>query len=246
MTATSLLYVPIARRRLGLAWALTLGALFLSVDSAFLLTTLVKFPDGGWFPVLVAALLFVVMTTWRRGAELLSRKLVDATIPIRLFIADLARSKPMRVPGTAVFMAGQTEGLPVALGHHFKLTSVLHERVVLLTVSTERVPVVPFDERIEIEDLGEGFARVQARYGFTQTPRIRDVLRACAARGLPIGLMETSFFLGRVTVLETARGQLSRWRRRLFAFLHHNAQPAFQFFGIPPGRTVELGLQVEL
>jgi KUP system potassium uptake protein len=246
MTATTLLYLPTARERLGPGHALGLGALFLTVDLAFLGACLVKFADGGWFPILTAAGLFAVMTTWRRGADLLSQQLSVAALPLDAFIDDVRRTKPPRARGTAVFMSGQPGGLPVALGHHFKLTGVLHERVVLLTVSTVRVPLVPLAERVEIEDLGEGFLRVQARYGFLQTPRIRDVLRGCALRGLELEVQEASFFLGRVTVLRSARRQIAPWRHRLFSFLHHNAQPAFEFFGIPPGRVVELGLQVQL
>ena len=168
------------------------------------------------------------------------------TLPLTAFIADVANSKPLRVPGTAVFMSGYPDGLPLALGHHFKHSKVLHERIVLLSITTEHVPVVPREDRVRVEFLGEGFVRVGARYGFTQTPSIADVMRQIAATGVPVSVEEASFFLGRVTVLASGKRELAGWRKRLFAILHYTAQPATGYFGIPPGRAVELGMQITI
>jgi KUP system potassium uptake protein len=246
MTATTLLYLPAALRRYGLVAVAAMGLLFLTVDLAFLAANFSKVFHGGAFPVLIGAALFVVMTTWKRGTELLNRHLNEFTLPLTSFIADVARSAPQRVAGTAVFMSGYPDGLPPALGHHFKHSKVLHERVVLLSIVTEHVPFVLASERVSVERLGEGFVRVMARFGFMQTPTIEDVLRLMSAAGEPVTIDQASFFLGRVTVLAGPHRDLSRWRKRLFSLLHFSAQPAIGYYGIPPGRAVELGMQITL
>jgi KUP system potassium uptake protein len=246
MTATTLLYLPVARLRYGVAAFAGLGLLFLTVDLTFLYANATKILHGGAFPVLIGMALFVVMTTWKRGTELLNRHLNEFMLPLTSFIADVARSKPLRVPGTAVFMSGYPDGLPPALGHHFKHSKVLHERIVLLSIVTEHVPVVAAHERVSVERLGEGFVRVMARFGFMQTPAIEDVLRLMSAAGEPVTIDQASFFLGRVTVLAGQQHELSYWRKRLFSVLHYSAQPAIGYFGIPPGRAVELGMQITL
>lgn len=247
MTATSLLFFAVARRRIGLAAASILSAAFLFVDLSFLISTAAKILDGAWLPLLIGGALLGVMTSWRLGTDRLARQLAAASPPITRFVEDVRAMQPQRVRGTAVFMAGQSDGLPVALGHHFKHTQMLHERIVLLTISAEPVPWIDGAERVTVEDLGEGFVRVVARYGFMQAPRMDEILRRCARRGLEVDVNRASFFLGRVSVVASTTTQAMRpWRRRLYAFLHRNAQPAFEFFGIPPGRVVELGLQVAL
>ncbi len=246
MTTTTILFLPIARRRLGLLPAIGLGALFLSVDLAFLGANVPKIPHGGAFPLLIGLVLFTVMTTWRRGTELLNQHLNDVTLPLTSFVADVGREKPLRVPGTAVFMSGYPDGLPLALGHHFKHSKVLHEKIVLLSIVTEHYPSVPRRDRVRVEFLGEGFVRVTARYGFMQNPSIEDVLRQIAATGVPVSMDEASFFLGRVTVLSGPKGDMALWRKKLFAMLHYTAQPAAGYFGIPPGRAVELGMQITI
>jgi KUP system potassium uptake protein len=246
MIATSLVYVPVAWRRYGPIPALLLASLFLSVDLALFGANVPKIPHGGAFPLLIGLVLFAVMTTWKRGTDLLNQHLNAVTLPLTAFIADVARSKPQRVAGTAVFMSGYPDGLPLALGHHFKHTKVLHERIVLLSIVTEHVPSVPRNDRVRVEFLGEGFVRVTARYGFVQTPAISDVLLQIAATGVPVSVDQASFFLGRVTVLSGPRRELAGWRKKLFAVLHYTAQPATGYFGIPPGRAVELGMQVSI
>jgi KUP system potassium uptake protein len=246
MIATTVVFVPVAWRRYGAIPALTLAALFLVTDVALFGANVPKIPHGGAFPLFIGLALFAVMTTWKRGTDLLNQHLNAVTLPLTAFIADVARSKPQRVAGTAVFMSGYPDGLPLALGHHFKHTKVLHERIVLLSIVTEHVPAVPRNDRVRVEFLGEGFVRVTARYGFVQTPSIEDVLRQIAATGVPVSVDQASFFLGRVTVLSGPRKELSAWRKKLFAALHYTAQPAAGYFGIPPGRAVELGMQVSI
>ncbi len=246
MAVTTFLFVPVAIRRYGAPVALALGALFLIVDLALFGANLPKTPHGGLFPLSVGLVLFIIMTTWKRGTDLLNRHLNDVTLPLTAFIADVGREKPLRVPGTAVFMSGYPDGLPLALGHHFKHSKVLHERIVLLSITTEHVPSVPRNDRVRVEFLGEGFVRVTARFGFSQTPTISEIVRQIAATGVPVSVETASFFLGRVTVLASGKRDLAGWRKRLFAVLHYTAQPAAGYFGIPPGRAVELGMQITI
>ena len=246
MSVTTFLFVPVAARRIGWPAALAAGALFLAVDLSLFGANLPKTPHGGAFPLVTGLLLLIVMTTWKRGTDILNRHLNDVTLPLTAFIADVAREKPQRVPGTAVFMSGYPDGLPLALGHHFKHSKVLHERIVLLSITTEHVPSVPRNDRVRVEFLGEGFVRVAARYGFTQSPAISEIVRLIAATGVPISVDTASFFLGRVTVLASGKRELATWRKKLFAALHYTAQPAAGYFGIPPGRAVELGMQITI
>ena len=246
MAVTTFLFVPIAARRYGWLAAGALCSGFLVIDLTLFGANLPKTPHGGAFPLAMGLVLFTIMTTWKRGTDLLNTHLNDVTLPLTAFIADVASSKPLRVPGTAVFMSGYPDGLPLALGHHFKHSKVLHERIVLLSITTEHVPMVPREDRVRVEFLGEGFVRVSARYGFTQTPSITDVMRQIAATGVPVSVEEASFFLGRVTVLPVGKRELAGWRKRLFAILHYTAQPATGYFGIPPGRAVELGMQITI
>jgi KUP system potassium uptake protein len=246
MTATTILFLPIARRRFGLLPSLGIGALFLVVDLSLFASNVPKIPHGGAFPLFVGIVLFAIMTTWRRGTDLLNQHLNEVTLPLTSFIADVGREKPLRVPGTAVFMSGYPDGLPLALGHHFKHSKVLHQRVILLSIVTEHYPYVRSPDRVKVEPMGEGFVRVTARYGFMQSPAIEDVLRQIAATGIPVTMDEVSFFLGRVTVLSGSRRDMALWRKKLFAALHYTAQPAIGYFGIPPGRAVELGMQITI
>jgi len=248
MTITSLLFFRVARDRWG--WSpLKAGALtclFLSFDLTFFLANVVKIPQGGWLPILVAAALFAMMTTWKKGRAALGRFMIANTLPLDLFMADVRTTRPPRVKGTAVFMTGNPDGAPPVLLHHFKHNKVLHKQVVLLSVVTEHRPEVPESERITIRDMGDDFFQVTARYGFMQTPNVLDVIASCGRRGLTMAEGDTSFYLGRETLLTTGRADLSRWRKSLFAFLSRNARPANAFFQIPPNRVIELGTQVEL
>jgi KUP system potassium uptake protein len=230
------------------AWkAAPLAGLFLLVDLAFFCSTAVKLPDGGWFPILMATGIFTVMTTWAAGRRYLAQALAGAMMPLDLFLTDVETTKPTRVRGTAVFMASNANGVPVILLHHFKHNQVLHDQVVLLTVIAEHIPEVPHERRLKVDDLGHGFYRVTVTYGFMQTPDIPRALREeCPKHGLTLVPDRTSYYLGRETLLPSGASQMARWRKQLFAFVSRNARPATSYFGLPPNRVVELGMQVDL
>jgi KUP system potassium uptake protein len=252
MTITTLLFAVVARS----LWhwplwrvSLIVGALLL-VDLAFFGANLLKIPDGGWFPLLVAALIYLLMSTWKRGRDRLSQIANENTLPIELFLNDIARRKPPRVPGVAIFLTSVEGGAPPVLLHHLKHNKVLHEKVVLMSVRTEEFPMVDDDERVHCSEMGEGFYQVVARYGFMETPDVPTALRLLGAPGAtkPVQLkpMEASFYLGRETIIPTRKGWMPRWRKKLFAFMARNAQSAAAFFNLPPNRVVELGAQIQL
>jgi KUP system potassium uptake protein len=249
MSITSILFYAVARTRW--KWsrlqAGSVTALFLCFDLAFFLANATKIADGGWVPLAMALVVFTIMTTWKRGRDALYAFLRGITLPLDLFMEDMARQEPHRVKGTAVFMTSNPDGAPPVLLHHFKHNKVLHEQVVLLAIMTHHEPEVRSKERIQhIKDLGHGFHQVTAAYGFMQTPNVLEVLQRCADAGLVTDKNDTSFFLGRETLLITDRPGMAKWRKILFAFLSRNARPANAFFRIPPNRVVELGTQIEL
>jgi KUP system potassium uptake protein len=249
MGVTSILFFAVARTQWGWGFtkAFALTAVFLIVDLAFFSANAVKIADGGWFPLVIGAGVLTMMTTWKRGRVILYDFIKSGTLPIEAFLVDVTRRKPVRVKGTAVFMTSNPEGAPPVLLHHFKHNKVLHEQVVLLSVATMHQPEIPKPERISaLRDLGEGFFQVTASYGFMQTPNVQEVLEDCAQAGLKTSHDDTSFFLGRETLLVTNRRSMATWRKFLFVFLSKNARPANAFFRIPPNRVVELGTQIEL
>jgi len=249
MGITTVLTYVVARERWGVrrAVALPIAGVFLTVDLAFFGANMVKVTEGGWFPLTLAAFIFTLMTTWKRGREILAAKLRAASMNLKDLLESFQGAHPpLRVPGTAVFMTSNPEGSPSALLHNLKHNKVLHEQVVLLTILSEDVPHVPPEERVEVEQLEQGFARVIARYGFMENPSIADILKRCREQGLQFQLMSTSFFLGRETLIPSKQPGMARWREALFAWMSRNARSATAFFRIPPNRVVELGAQVEL
>jgi len=246
MAITTLVYYVVVTRAWG--WsplkAGALAALFLTFDIAFFGANAAKFMHGGWFPVTVAAGIFTVMTTWKRGRRELADKFRAAMLPLDAFLEDLEATKPPRVRGTAVFMASSAQGTPPALLHHFKHNQVLHEQVVLLTVESAPVPEIPASGRAIAVDKGHGVVHVTLRYGFMESPDVPRALKACP--NLTIDLPRTSYYVGRETLLATGTGKMARWRKWLFAFISRNARPATAYFGLPPGRVVELGMQIDL
>jgi KUP system potassium uptake protein len=247
MAITTILFAYVTRQRWG--WSKWKSgaflAFFLAVDLTFFAANLLKVPHGGWVPLVVAGGVFVLMSTWKKGRELLNRILKQGSLPMDLFLADVAKRKPHRVAGTAIFMTSASEGAPVVLLHHLKHNKVLHEQVVLMSVQTLEVPEVPRDRRISIHELGHGFYRVVARFGFMETPNIPQILAICSQRGLAMRPNETSFFLGRERLIVGGSFPMARWRKKLFVFLSRNARSATEYFGIPPNRVVELGAQIE-
>jgi KUP system potassium uptake protein len=220
-------------------------AFFLAIDLVFFTANLVKVQHGGWVPLVVALFVFVLMTTWKRGRELLRELLQRGTLPLDLFLQDVAKRKPYRVKGTAVFMTSDAEGAPVVLLHHLKHNKVLHEQVVLLSIQSAEVPETRDEEKVQLEHLGQGFYRVVAMYGFMETPDVKEILEYCDKRGLRARPSETSYYLGRERLIATGRAGMWRWRKKLFVFMSRNARSATEFFGIPPNRVVELGTQIE-
>jgi KUP system potassium uptake protein len=221
------------------------GALFLAVDLSFLGANLVKIAKGGWFPLVVALGVFCLMTTWKRGRSILTQILRETSLPIQLFLQDISRKKPQRVQGTAVFMTSDRGGTPVVLLHHLKHNKVLHEKVLIMSIEGEEIPQVRAEDRVEMRDLGEGFYEVVGHYGFMESPDIPALLESLEARGLRAKPIETSFFLGRETLLPSGHSRLARWRKKLFIVMARNAQTATVFFNLPPNRVVELGAQIQ-
>jgi KUP system potassium uptake protein len=248
MVITTILLAFVERELWGwrLATASVFTLFFISIDLAFFGANLLKIAHGGWFPLVVAALLYATMTTWQYGRQLLSERQRLINMPFDAFLADIREHPPTRVPGTAVFMTGSPDGVPIALRHNLRHNKVLHERILLLTVVTEDIPRVPADERVEIQDLEAGFFRVTAKFGFMQDPNALEVLGRVRASGLAIDPSEVTFFLGRETLLPSSRGKMSLWRYRLFAFMSRNARHATNFFHIPTDRVVEIGMQIDI
>ena len=248
MVITALLAFLVAREswKWGLGLALVVFGGFLVIDASFLAANTVKLLDGGWFPLALALGLFLLMTTWSRGRVVLAERLQEASLPLEAFLESFTTTRVLRVPGTAVFMTGNASGTPPALLHNFKHNKVVHERVVLLTVQTTDTPHVSDDERLTVTTLEHGFVRVVARFGFMQSPEVPQLLQALARHELPLRELETSWFLGRETLLPTSRSGLSTWRKALFGWMSKNARPATAYFRLPPTRVVELGSQIEL
>src|SRR5438105_4770051 len=221
-------------------------ALFLSIDTAFFGANALKVVQGGWVTLAVAAVLFTVMTTWRTGRRLVAERLTARAVPLPTFMALVEASPPLRVPGTAVFMTAQPTGTPPALAHNLRHNKVLHEHVIVLTVSTVQVPHVAANDRIDVQPLGYGLYNMRLQYGFMEDPNVPEALLAARERGLPLDVEDVTYFLGRETILVTRRKGMAIWREKLFVLMTRNAMRATAFFRLPPERVVELGVQVEM
>jgi KUP system potassium uptake protein len=253
MAITTILFYVLARSHW--QWSIwragALTAFFLIIDLAFFSANMLKIVQGGWVPLVIAGGIFTLMTTWQRGRIIVRSLLVDASIPLDALLKDLGdenpdkRFKPVRVPGTAVFLTSESKDAPLVLLHHLKHNKVLHENVVLLSILVAQVPEVPITERIEVTCFPHNFGRVKAKYGFMQTPNVPEVLALATERGIIAKPTETTYYLGRENLIPTGNKPLAGWRKRLFIFMQRNARPATEFFGIPPNRVVELGAQME-
>jgi KUP system potassium uptake protein len=247
MAVTSVLFYLVARHRW--RWPVWqaggLTALFLAVDLAFLGANLVKVRAGGWVPLAIAAAVYVLLSTWKRGSELMRALLARASVPLQPFLDQLARVPPPRVSGTAVFLSATMEGVPHVLLHHLEHNKALHENIVILTVLTTDEPAVVDTDRISSEALAARFHRVRARYGFMETPDVPAVVEHCCGLRMASAPEETSYYVGRTRLLPTGPAPMTKWRKLLFGFLARNARSATEYFRIPPDRVVELGAQIE-
>jgi KUP system potassium uptake protein len=248
MVITTVLFYFVAAHRWH--WPKPIAALlcgsFMIFDLAFFGANIIKVSHGGWFPLLVAALVFTAMATWKRGRQILAERLRGTSVPVTSFIPDIQRFKPHPVPGTSVFMNGNPEGTPSALLHNLKHNKVLHERLIILSVFTEDRPRVSKKDRVSLEKLEKGIYRLGIHYGFMEDPLIPGALKDVSFDDGLFDLNQTTFFLGRETLILTHKPGMTLWRKYLFFFMSRNARSATSFFGLPPNRVVELGTQVEI
>jgi KUP system potassium uptake protein len=260
MATTTVLFMAVSRERLDWPrWkVLSTGGLLLVVDLAFFSSNLTKIPHGGWFPLVVALFIFVLMATWKKGRKIITAVLREGTLPMDLFIKEMEKRPPVRVPGVAVFMTSDLSGAPPVLLHHLKHNKVLHDKVILMSVATREIPQVPPAERVEVAELGAGFYTVVASYGFMESPNVPEILQGLAPFGISARVNETTFYLGRETLIPTKATPAKRaalsvkglwmagWRKRIFVVMTNNARSATAYFGLPPNRVIELGAQVQI
>ena len=220
-------------------------AVFFTIDLLYFASNMLKVPDGGWVPLVIGAIIFVLLTTWARGRRLMIMRMNEESLPIEVFIKSAATSAT-RVGGTAVYMTSATSGVPHALLHNLKHNKVLHDRVMLLTVRIEDVPYVTDEKRNTVEDYGQGFFRILLRYGFMEEIDVPVALSKIEGCGVACKMMDTSFFLARQTLIASSRPGMAIWREKLFAWMLRNAESAMLFFKLPTNRVVELGSQVEI
>jgi len=248
MVITTMLAYVVARERWGWStwWAGLVTGAFLLTDLAFFGANVIKIEHGGWFPLLLAAAVYGVMTTWHTGRRVVTRRLAETEVPLSAFFDTVELKPPHRISGTGIFMTARPEGAPPILVHHLTHNKVLHEQVVLLTVSIGDVPTVDSDRSIEIEPLENGFTRVVARFGYMEQPDVPAALERARERGLRIDPADTTYYLAHLTLFVNSRLGMGAWRDKLFIFLSKNARRATNFFLIPPDRVVEIGIQLEI
>lgn len=249
MLITTLLFYVVARRRW--RWpiwaAVPITGFFLVIDLSFFGANMVKIAHGGWFPLLISGVILFLMMTWRKGRKMLAARMKETTVPLELFIGDCGTQRIQRVPGVAVFMAGNSKGTPLALLHNLKHNKVLHRHVVVLTVLTKELPyIIDAESRAHLEKLSGGFWRVKLHYGFMERPDVPAALARIKEPSLDFNPMKTTYFIGRETVLSTKRPDFSRWRGALFAWMTRNTGDVTSYFGLPPNGVVELGARVEV
>jgi len=246
MLITTVLFYFAARHLWGWSTVRALGLclVFGVIELAFLSANLMKFFDGGWFPLAVGAMLFVVMTTWATGRRLVRAHMDRSALSQEMLVESIQRRPPVSVPGTAIFMTSMPGRAPVALLHSLKHYHAIHQRVIFMTLMVEDEPWVPPSRRVQVESLGEGFWRVTGRYGFMQKPNVPRLLRRCMAQGLDVEAEKATFFLGREIIVPSAKPGMARWREHLFALASRFAQQPATYFQIPVGRVIELGQQV--
>ncbi len=248
MVMTTVLAIFVARKKW--AWSpLKVGLIFmplLFIDVGFLSANLMKIQNGGWVPLLLGVIIFTLMTTWQKGRKILYSKLKERSVSIEDFCQLLLRQPPIRISGTAVYMAGDPWGVPVPLLHNLKHNKVLHERIAILTIQTKGVPSVPKESRVQVQEIIPNFFRVIVSYGFMETPKMKHILDACRQQDLHFKVFETTFVLGRETILPSPKPSMPLWQEKIFALMSRNAQRPTAFFRIPPNQVIEVGIQIEI
>jgi KUP system potassium uptake protein len=248
MLITTVLTFFVVRYAWGYNWILCILAtgFFLVIDLAFFSANTLKIAQGGWFPLVIGIALFIVMTTWKRGREMLVAHLKQTQIPLKPFLISLTEEDITRVSNTAIFLVANPEGVPNALLHNLAHNQVLHERVIFLTVIYREIPYVPLAKRVEVECLLQGFYRIRVFYGFMDKPDLIAALEACRGDGLEFNLLATSFFVSRETIVPTPGGGMADWREQLFATMTRLAGSAADFLNIPTNRVIEVGTRIEI
>ncbi len=248
MLITNLLAIAVAVRLWRWSpWRAVLGAApFICIDLAFFFANATKILDGGWFPLAFGAVIFMLLTSWKRGRQLLNERIAAGALPLDLFIPDVERSDIARVKGTAVFMTQDVHAVPHALLHHLKHNKALQQQVIILSVNTHEEPHIEASERVSVEELSPSFARIVINYGFKDDPDVPRDLALCRIGGHSLDLADTSFYLGRETLIPKRKSDMAYWREIIFVAMFRNAGSATAFFKIPPNRVVELGAQVVL
>ncbi|MCO6432183.1 MAG: potassium transporter Kup [Deltaproteobacteria bacterium] len=246
ITTILILYVTFKVWNWPLITSITAIALFFIADLVFVSANIIKIKDGGWVPLALGIVIFTVMTTWRRGRNILGQRLGEVLIPLDEFLKSIGRHPPPRIPGSAIFMCKNNQRVPPALLHNVRHNKVLHERVILLQVSVEEVPYLEEESRVQLSELENGFQLMTISFGFMEDPDVVAILQAMKGEHRINDLDQVTFFLGRETVFATGQPGMALWRERLFALMSRNARPATNFFNIPTDRVVEIGLQVEI
>lgn len=254
MVITTILAYEVARQKWNWSFpkAATIFGLFLIIDIAFFGANFHKIPHGGWVPLVIGALIYTLMSTWQKGRQVLFRRLKERSMSSEDFFLKLLREPPIRVPGTAIYMSGDPWGVPAPLLHNLKHNKVLHQRVAILTIQTREVPFVSKRDNISIQEIVPNFYRILAYYGFMETPKMKHILEACRQKDINFNVNETTFVLGRETIIATKgpakpdEPHMSHWREHLFAVMAKNAQRPTAFFRIPPNQVIEVGIQVEI
>jgi KUP system potassium uptake protein len=246
MFLTSILIYHVMREvwRWSLPLSLMIAGLFVIVDLSFVTANLMKVLEGGWVPLVVAAIIFTLMSIWRDGRATLIKKLERDTLPLPTFIHQM-RTKP-RVHGTAIYLTNRLDVVPVSLLHNLKHNKILHERIVLMEVKTRNIPRVAQSNRVEVQHLSDNYHTIMVSYGFMEHPNLPRVLDDCAVKQLRFNIMDTSFFLGRFTIVAKKKAKWRKGETKIFEAMHRNALPPTEFFRIPPNRVIELGTQVEV
>lgn len=248
MLISTILFYVVAREKWHWKplWTLVFLCFFIIIDAAFFLANISKIMHGAWFPLVIGAAVFILMTTWRRGREVVAARMKTRSIPFEVFQETLAMDPPHRVNGQAVFLTGNPSVVPVSLLHNLKHNKIIHATIVILHFRTREVPRIPNSEKIELRKLGSGFHEITAHYGFMEQPNIKNIFSLARGKGLDIDLENASFFLGHEELTVSKKPIMHAWRIKLFAFMSRNSFEAVEFFQIPPSQTIELGVTWEL